>query len=426
MSSASLSALEKMLAPVSQKSPCGEDIRHGDAYDEIQEARREDDPNLPQGVWKTDIKRADWSKIISLCEKTLARTSKDLQIVGWYIEAKFKAEGFVGFIHGVHLCEQLVETYWEGLFPQLGSEESDERLRVLDWLNERIPERIYELQVAEKIEESDNFVFGEWALVSKNQKVEANKKRLAYLHEGIKRTGYVFYQDMKKHTRAAKVIIASLNKCLKARDTRADGALYKITRVLEELEGFTDDVLRDICPVPTKKPLVKSGNDAVTKPRADHEEVKAALKVSQVPANEISSAGRSTPLKERADAYAQLKQVLTYLAANEPHNPVHFLLRKALSWTNLELGQIMKDIMQHPQFYQGLFDQFGGDSVLSPPQTGRGDNAMPVAQKSDTASSEGASFEEKSPTNESGGFYPIQSPQASSQFKKPPSFRESR
>lgn len=417
-------SFEHLLVPIAPNAPCGEEIRYGDEYDEIQEARREDDPNLPQGVWKTDIKRAQWSKIITLCEKILAHKSKDLQIVGWYIEAKLKHEGLAGLIQGVYLFERLVENYWDTLYPHVESPESDARLQVLEWLNERIPERIYEYQVAEKIEESDNFVLGEWVLVSKNQTIAANKIRLVNLREGITRTDYTFYQEMKKNACTAKERISALTERLKTHDARADGILYKVKSVLEELESFTDAVLRDICPPPSQDGKEPSESDDVALETPSSHAPSASQK-SPLPTVAASSQSVSSALRSREDAYAQLTQVLTFLAAHEPHNPMHFLLRKAVSWTHLELGQIMKDIMRHSQFYQDLFDQFRADeSGVSQAQTGRGDPGQSpgknAAEKPPTGTAESSDAQ-----NESKGFYPIQSPQSSSPFKQPPSFKDS-
>src|SRR5436305_1380063 len=61
------SDLESLLAPISPARPARTSLRYEDAYDRIKEARRADDPSLPQGVWETELKRADWPTVQELC-----------------------------------------------------------------------------------------------------------------------------------------------------------------------------------------------------------------------------------------------------------------------------------------------------------------------------------------------------------------------
>ena len=44
--------------------PCGDDLSFSAAFDQIQEARRFDDPTLAQGEWVTEVKEADWRGVI--------------------------------------------------------------------------------------------------------------------------------------------------------------------------------------------------------------------------------------------------------------------------------------------------------------------------------------------------------------------------
>ena len=52
--------------------PCGDDLIFSAEFDEIQEARRFDDPSIAQGEWVTEIKEADWPAVVRICEKILA------------------------------------------------------------------------------------------------------------------------------------------------------------------------------------------------------------------------------------------------------------------------------------------------------------------------------------------------------------------
>ena len=85
--------LEMLLHPISAERPAGELLRYDGTYDRIQEARREDDQRLSQGIYQTNHKRADWETGEAICLEALERTSflsLPLCLVGCYMKARLK------------------------------------------------------------------------------------------------------------------------------------------------------------------------------------------------------------------------------------------------------------------------------------------------------------------------------------------------
>ncbi len=66
-----------LLAPIPGDRPTGISLRFEGTYDLVRDARREDDPNLPQGVWRAERKQARWPEVDTVCRAALER-SKDL------------------------------------------------------------------------------------------------------------------------------------------------------------------------------------------------------------------------------------------------------------------------------------------------------------------------------------------------------------
>ena len=131
-----------LLAPIPGDHPGGEYLRYEGTYDRIQEARREDDPNLPQGEWKTALKRANWPEVQRVCRDALQNRSKDLQLAAWLTEAWTVLKGLQGAILGVHLVTALCHEHWEHLFPELDGDDASFRLSPVDWLEQRLPLRL--------------------------------------------------------------------------------------------------------------------------------------------------------------------------------------------------------------------------------------------------------------------------------------------
>jgi type VI secretion system protein ImpA len=79
--------LPELLMPISDASPCGDDLLFSTDFDEIQDARRYDDPSLDQGEWVTEIKEADWSFVVERSTGLLRTHTKDLRLAVWLTEA---------------------------------------------------------------------------------------------------------------------------------------------------------------------------------------------------------------------------------------------------------------------------------------------------------------------------------------------------
>jgi type VI secretion system protein ImpA len=128
---------DDLLNPIPGANPCGENLRYAPVYDKIKEARREDD-DAPQGEWRTERKTADFPLVIKLASDALANKSKDLQLAVWLAEALLKQEGFGGFRAGLNFIQSLLETFWDGLYPELEDGDASLRAVPLEWLGGRM------------------------------------------------------------------------------------------------------------------------------------------------------------------------------------------------------------------------------------------------------------------------------------------------
>ncbi len=85
---------EALLAPISDDNPVGESLRYEGTFDQIKEARREDEV-LSQGDWSRDLKVADWPKVIQLATTALTQKTKDLQLAAWLVEGITNMIGWI-------------------------------------------------------------------------------------------------------------------------------------------------------------------------------------------------------------------------------------------------------------------------------------------------------------------------------------------
>ena len=122
---------EDLLAPIAGENPSGEDLYYDKVFDQIKEARREDDESLPEGdMVLAQKKKADHRAVIKLAGDALAKKSKDLRLAGWLVESQLRVEGFPVLAPGIELLRALQETFWPTLYPLI-EEGEDLELRML-------------------------------------------------------------------------------------------------------------------------------------------------------------------------------------------------------------------------------------------------------------------------------------------------------
>jgi type VI secretion system protein ImpA len=122
---------EDLLAPIAGENPAGEDLYYDKVFDQIKEARRVEEDDLPAGDWgRSQVKKADHRAVIKLAGEALAKRTKDLRLAGWLVEAHLRVEGFSILVPGIELFRSLQESFWPSIYPLI-EEGGDLELRML-------------------------------------------------------------------------------------------------------------------------------------------------------------------------------------------------------------------------------------------------------------------------------------------------------
>lgn len=125
---------EDLLTPIPGDNPSGKYLYYAPIYDKIKEARREDDDLGPAGVWAREKKVADWGQVVKLAGEALATQTKDIQLAVWLAEAHFQKEGFGGLRYSIPMLRQLLEQFWDTLYPEVEDGDAEFRAVSLSWL----------------------------------------------------------------------------------------------------------------------------------------------------------------------------------------------------------------------------------------------------------------------------------------------------
>src|SRR5262249_7653302 len=130
MSSPVVVDFSRLLTDIPGDNPAGVNLRddRSSLYYEIKDARNKASvaerkyaerlmsPELADA--KEDaVNPPDWNAVWEVGQRALAEKTKDLEITAFVIEALVRLHAFAGLRDGFRLARELVEKYWERLYP---------------------------------------------------------------------------------------------------------------------------------------------------------------------------------------------------------------------------------------------------------------------------------------------------------------------
>ena len=111
--------------------------------------------------------------------------------------------------------------------------------------------------------------------------------------------------------------------------------------------------------------LSARGTDVRIKPEI---ESKAKVRIpepeSEVEINEQREYPASGPVRSRAQAYQMLAEAADYLMKTEPHSPAPYLVRRAVAWGGMTLGELLQQVLRNPSELGELNRLLGLDEAL--------------------------------------------------------------
>lgn len=137
-----------LLAPIAGSNRVGASLRYEPIYDQVKEARREDD-DLPQGDWQASRKTADWPLVVRLTTDALTKRSKDLQLAAWLTEALLHRDGITGLRDGLSVVHRMLEEFWDGVYPEIDEGDLEMRAAPVEWIGVKLDLAVRQAPLAE-------------------------------------------------------------------------------------------------------------------------------------------------------------------------------------------------------------------------------------------------------------------------------------
>jgi type VI secretion system protein ImpA len=362
MASPAILDFAKLTTPIAGANPCGVDLRTNAArpatYDATKDGRnkaRADEKKLYEGGEET---QPDWKGVVRAATKTLTEKSKDLEIGAYMVEALARTNGFAGLRDGFRLVRELVDKFWDQLYPLPDEEGIDTRIFALIGLNGGDAEGtlivpINRIPVTEKTSEGvlATYHYHEAHKTAKITDAEVKEKRIAQgamtldkLGKAVAESSNAFYNNLVEDLNAALEELAMLGTALEAKCGNNAPAWGQVRTALTACLDAISDFARHKLEIAAVKPEAK--NDDGTPGAA--------------PGQQKSAGG----LQTRDDALSLLMKVADFFRRTEPHSFVSYAVEQAVRWGKMPLPELLAELLdENPR--NALYRQVG----IRPPES---------------------------------------------------------
>jgi type VI secretion system protein ImpA len=354
--------LPGLLAPVHVDALTGKDLRTEDfnhsLYYKIKDAR-----NLVRNLERRQRQGADilfkpdWSTVYQLALSALATQTKDLEIAAWLLEASLREHGFAGLRDGFKLVRELINQYWDHMYPLPDEDGLITRLAPLTGLNGEDTEGtlIAPIALVPLTQGRSAGPFSLWQYQQavelikitdknkRNQRLAAGAVTLEMIAKAVAETPANFFQE--------QFII--LNSCIEEfkmlTQVLAEKAGHDAppsSRILMQLQACVD------CMTVIAKESIHSHVPTQQTEAANHENP-AMTNATHHFIDSLNKPVELSHYSESSLVREQILQSLQYAAdffrRTEPHSPIPYLLERAVKWSAMPLHNLLKELITDEQ-----------------------------------------------------------------------------
>ncbi|MBM3744382.1 MAG: type VI secretion system protein TssA [Acidobacteria bacterium] len=339
-----------LLNPIPGANPSGENLRWAPVYDDIREARREEEdvgPKDRKDIWARELKKADWPKTVKLCGEVLATQSKDMQVAAWLTEASLRLEGYPGLQGGLELLRGLLERFWDTLYPEIEDGDLELRATPLEWVGTRLEEALRRVTLTSS--GLDWFAYRKSRDIGYEEEAAANEAKRQNREEAIQ-AKIPTAEDFDAAVLATpdqffKDRTAQLDGCLgalKALDELCEQKFGDVAPSLSAMRKTLEDVKQTVHMLAAKKGAPAAAA-VVEEAEAGGlevvgEEGAPAVQEAYAPARPARRKALTPEPADSDDAVARILVAARFLRQQDAYSPVPYLLLRGLRWGELRAG----------------------------------------------------------------------------------------
>jgi type VI secretion system protein ImpA len=341
---------DDLLTPIPGDNPSGVNLRYDPVTDKIKEARREE-IDAPQGAWKTAVKTADYPQVIKLAGEVIAKRSKDLQLAAWLVDAQVRREGFPQLAPCFNFLRDLLDQFWDTLYPEIEDGDVEVRSAPLEWLGTKLDQPLRMLPIASNgftlIQYKESRIIGYEPDANtpekqrvRQQAVNDHKPTGEDFDGAVEATPRAFYDGAQKALSQGLEALENLNSFCDEKFGEFAPSFVKTRTAIEEIAQQTRIFLNKkggpaaaapsvAAPVPEPvhaTPVAAGGAAAAVAP---------AYTPPPPPPPQAASASFSAEPADVADAVRRVAAVCKYLREKTNLDAVAFLVIRSFRWGEL-------------------------------------------------------------------------------------------
>lgn len=360
--------LEGLILKPFEDGGAGEYLHYDPIYDQIRQARLEDDPRFTQGVWKKELKHIDPDTIINLCTQVLTQRSKDLQLLAWLCEAWLVSHRLDDFVRGLDLMLKFIVQFWDILHPT----DFEHRTHLFEWMDEAFNLRLFMFPLSKSIHAARSYAYYDYTTARSLENAlrrdpksaarflsDAGKRgepTLAEFRTALSTTPIDFLKETDKHLFDIETKIHELKKVLDPKMGKDAPSFHIILSTVKDirvlLKEALDKQLPKVVVAPETPKPIESPKESPKGPISEKEGASPSPPTSppsMLPSPQQGQA--SMPNNDRREAYQKLRDLSHLFEKLEPQSPTAAILKTISTWENKSFIEILN-----------LFGQ-GGDSL---------------------------------------------------------------
>ncbi len=330
--------LEKLLAPVREGAPCGDDPWPTAVLSGLE--------TLIQGRPETQFSKAEDPDWVALRAKTLevAESTKDLRVAGILASALLHTDGLPGLAWSTRLIRGYLEQYWPEVFPLLDATEDNdpsERINALSNLAAALGTDGDLLKIVPALRKTPLLQAPRVGRYSLDHYLAA-KQLMPWPEDAGAAPTMALLDAAKLEVGAEGVAAVATN----VRDVLAD--LATIEGIFREKAGPTQ--------FPSFEPLRRElkqiegwlgGGSTAAAPGGEDGAAAAGAGADAVVA--AGGSGFAGAVRNRDEVLRALDAIIAYYKRSEPSSPVPFLLRRAARIVPMDFLEVMKELTPEAQ-----------------------------------------------------------------------------
>lgn len=336
--------VSSLLAPIAGDNAVGLDLRKDTSprsiYSRIRDARKAARAAERTNLFDDKSTEADehWRQVFELAPQALKEGAKDLEIACWYTESLIRKAGFAGLRDGFSLIRQLIETFWDNIYPLPDEDGIETRVSALTGLNGEGAEGVLiapirTTYVTENVASGRPFGYWQYKQALDAQRITDEQGRaeqmakngfnLDDIQKAVEQSSQEFYVNLRDDVRDALGEYKRISQLLLERcGAQHSPPTSNIVNILTDILSAIAHIAREKLPEPAAIEGETQNGDA-----------------------SAATTATGGTIKSRAEALKQLGYISQFFRRTEPHSPLSYIIEKAVRWGDMSLGELMHELI---------------------------------------------------------------------------------